>query len=450
MCAIEISSNTNIQANTEYKQSEAQPKNNTEFADNYKKALANEESSYIELMFEDEANPDVSNKKSKKNKKAIANTEKSVENSADDKKMHKKAAKKAEGLIDSTFGGHSVKKAKAKGNKVNIVYYLDENNKKTGKGTIEYGKDGSKIITLKEKDKTLTKIIDSDGTIRQKTTQNTNNGFTEITEYNKNGKVNRNILTDLYNDGYKRTTIYNKDGEKSYIKEKDGNTVSKTMYVYGDEGEEEGPLGTFQTLKNTSSGEKTKVYTLYDDEAKFETTKNADGELSTKISFAKLFGGYDDTNAVNGQLDNKIKQGQVGDCWLLSALNSLNTTQIGKNIIQDTIKQNADGSVEINFKGVNKSYTIPVEEMIEKRKDYSHGDNDAFVIELAAEKLRCDIQSGKIVLDEGLDCISKSALNPEKGLKSGISVEGLYYLTGIEGNVTKNPMKHKSEKQFNN
>lgn len=96
---------------------------------------------------------------------------------------------------------------------------------------------------------------------------------------------------------------------------------------------------------------------------------------------------------INGKIDAPVIQGGVGDCWLLSGINALNSTEKGKQIIRNAIIPNDDGTVTINFAGVGKKITLTPEEIKEHDTDlnfldnYSNGDNDALVLEMAMQKL---------------------------------------------------------------
>ena len=137
-------------------------------------------------------------------------------------------------------------------------------------------------------------------------------------------------------------------------------------------------------------------------------------------------------NGVDGYIDD-FGQGATGDCWLLTALISLNSTMSGKQILRDSVKTDADGNITVTFKGINKSYTISLEEMVEARQTtaYSNGDNDVQAIELATEKLRRDISAGRVKLAYGnngaKDTDDGSA---GAGINGGHTYNMLYYLTG--------------------
>lgn len=82
------------------------------------------------------------------------------------------------------------------------------------------------------------------------------------------------------------------------------------------------------------------------------------------------------------------KQGARGDCWLLSALNSISYTQEGKKAIENAITKNEDDSYSVTFEGINQTYNITQEELKEARTsgEYSNGDNTVLLMELAVQK----------------------------------------------------------------
>lgn len=142
-------------------------------------------------------------------------------------------------------------------------------------------------------------------------------------------------------------------------------------------------------------------------------------------------------SGVNGKIDEHVGQGGTGDCWLLTGVLALNSTEVGKNIIKSSITANADGSVTVNFKGVGVSYTISLDEIKKHDTDdnkndaYSNGDNDMLVLELAVEKLKNDIASGKVKLDVIED--SYEGYNGESGeIEGGFPQQLLYFLTDEE------------------
>ncbi len=131
----------------------------------------------------------------------------------------------------------------------------------------------------------------------------------------------------------------------------------------------------------------------------------------------------DNTNGINGEIDEEVSQGNTGDCWLIAGVLALNASETGKRIIKESIQPNPDGSVTVHFKGKNVSYTISADEIKEHDTDdvlldeYSNGDNDMLVIELAIEKYL-----------DSLD--SPFYKNDESSIDGGISDTVMFLFTG--------------------
>lgn len=121
-----------------------------------------------------------------------------------------------------------------------------------------------------------------------------------------------------------------------------------------------------------------------------------------------FWGLFNEDKGVNGIIDEAVFQGNAGDCWLISGILSLSYTDEGKDLIQDAISKNPDGSYNVTFKGVDKTYTISNDELVRANKSsflngvgladskYSTGDDDMLLIELAMEKL---VQEGDIPIE---------------------------------------------------
>ncbi len=149
-------------------------------------------------------------------------------------------------------------------------------------------------------------------------------------------------------------------------------------------------------------------------------------------------------NGVNGLIDESVKQSKQGGCWLVSGVMALNATPKGKEAIKNAITVNNDGSVTVNFKGAGASYKITPEEINKYNTDnnlddlYSNGDNDMLVLEIAAEKLRQDINSGKVNINTGSQTINAA----RKDINAGNASQMMYYLTGSEAKeYTDNELK---------
>ena len=83
-----------------------------------------------------------------------------------------------------------------------------------------------------------------------------------------------------------------------------------------------------------------------------------------------------------------FKQGQIGDCAYLSGCLSLSKTNVGKQIIENSITKNKDNSYTLTFEGINKSVTFSQEDLKNARMEgnYSTGDNTVLLLELGAQK----------------------------------------------------------------
>ena len=141
--------------------------------------------------------------------------------------------------------------------------------------------------------------------------------------------------------------------------------------------------------------------------------------------------------------DGKIsatKQGSVGDCWVLSGVNALASTQKGAQLIKDSITQNPDGSVTVTLKGVNKSYTYTPDEI--GAKDYptenlqfSSGDIDMSLIEMAITDYRMELLKN----NSSPKYASLSLASSQQPIKGGYQFEALKYLTGKLAQVVFKP-----------
>ena len=89
--------------------------------------------------------------------------------------------------------------------------------------------------------------------------------------------------------------------------------------------------------------------------------------------------------APNGKIDADFKQGATGDCWLVASIIAIARNPKGKEILDNTVKVNPDGSVTVHLKGVDKKYTISKEEL-EGNTQLSTGDLDVRAIEIAFNK----------------------------------------------------------------
>ncbi len=97
---------------------------------------------------------------------------------------------------------------------------------------------------------------------------------------------------------------------------------------------------------------------------------------------------YTDSNFVsaNGKIDEKFRQGHIGDCWLVAGISAILECKGGKEVIENLLDYDEKtGNVTVNLKGFNKKYTITAEE-IKNFNQLSIGDGDIRAIEIALDR----------------------------------------------------------------
>jgi len=108
------------------------------------------------------------------------------------------------------------------------------------------------------------------------------------------------------------------------------------------------------------------------------------------------------SSAVTDKQDGIIgsfAQGNTRDCWFLAGLKIIASKEEGAKCIKDSIKNNGDQTYTIKFKGApDKTYTVSEKELVE-RAEFSFGDKDVKILEIAADKWRKETH--KSSLDDG-------------------------------------------------
>lgn len=158
------------------------------------------------------------------------------------------------------------------------------------------------------------------------------------------------------------------------------------------------------------------------------TTDDSISDILEKFKKAnkKNDGEYD----INGEIDDS-KQGKIGDCWLLSGLNSLSYSEEGREIIKNAIKDNDNGSYTVTFDGLGVSYTVTKEDLDNARKsgNYSTGDDDVILMELAFQKLLEQIEKNEIMLPENCPDLTDDDTS-DNALNGGWLRDVIFMLTG--------------------
>ncbi|MBR6098124.1 hypothetical protein IKP85_00080 [bacterium] len=128
-----------------------------------------------------------------------------------------------------------------------------------------------------------------------------------------------------------------------------------------------------------------------------------------------------DENAPNGKIDQNFGQGAAGDCWLIAAIKGIAKTPKGKELLNNSIKANPDGSITVTLKGVNKTYRISKQELEKGKSKYSYGDPDVRAIEIAIEKY---------IKDSNILGIGNPSNNFKSDTEGNTSSLAFYLLTG--------------------
>ena len=202
-------------------------------------------------------------------------------------------------------------------------------------------------------------------------------------------------------------TTYNKeDYSKNYIK----NTYGK-----------DGNLETLEAFVYSATGKPKSNYVIQ---------YGAEGDINFQAQIQ--YGKNDKNSAVDMNIGNSM-QGEKGDCWLLSTLNSLSYTDSGKNLIKNAITKNDDGSYSIAFKGVNTNVKITQEELDAARKsgEYAKGDDDVLLFELGYESIINKIEKGELKIKGEHPGLSiEENINSGKPLSGGNLEDAIFLLTG--------------------
>lgn len=121
-------------------------------------------------------------------------------------------------------------------------------------------------------------------------------------------------------------------------------------------------------------------------------------KLNCKLYKRDLYALSDDSKEIkapNGKIDSITYQGGTGDCWLLASINAIARSKKGLDMLNSSLKVNADGGVTVYLKGVNKSYTISKKDLY-SAKDLSTGDLDVRAIEIAVERYMMEYKKDDI------------------------------------------------------
>ena len=290
----------------------------------------------------------------------------------------------------------------------NIVKVCGNGNYVDKKGTY-YTPDGNKYAVVKDgvikTDEITCGVSKYQASLaRQRGYLNTGNGNI----YCKRDENNNNIyyMYDKESLTFSKTNIndvlangmYSADGKFFDV---NGQEISEIRYIAGSQ--------LLKPMGETSDVYKLESFDIYykwnTDSKKFEPVKN-DGVLGD------------------------FKQGQTGDCWLLASISAITSDEKGKEVIKNALSVNDDGSVNVYFKGIDKTYTITKNELYTTiSKDYAAADPDVVAVELAMEKYRKGLLDTNLARGTALNLIY-APKNTGSVLDGGDPVQALQLLTG--------------------
>lgn len=243
-----------------------------------------------------------------------------------------------------------------------------------------------------------------------------------------------------------------------------GNYGSNSSYgVYGNDNTTQ-QYEAVSLFANGNEQEEKNVANAYDEffdkmffgtEEETEVT-NTSGDYSSVLPniwgpIVNLFDG----NTKDGKI-NDTKQGATGDCWLLSGINALSYTEEGRNLIKNTLNYSENGTF-VELKGFGSVF-ISNDELNQTKGSlqYSSGDDDMIIFELAVEKVLDKISNGEVALDpdspiylENIEDLNSTSLF-KSSTEGGFINQLIYLITGkcgesIRTSLNKDKIKEKLE-----
>ncbi|MBR6163945.1 hypothetical protein IKQ26_08680 [bacterium] len=307
--------------------------------------------------------------------------------------------------------------------------------------TTDYGKDGEikSRYTSDEKGNKISEYKQYDNYGIE--TFNTDEGGYIL--YDKNGQVQYNITKTDNQDGTIFITKYADKARKNEI------SNDLCLKYQTQEGEDKYKFSTgnrYQVDFKTDGNKISANITRGSLKTTAELTINDNGTIQYKD---KVFLSLDDAAVELNQTDIKptvkadtdisvSKQGfGVGDCGLISAVNALSYTQLGQEVLNEALEYHEDGSLTINFYGLNRSYNITKDE-IDNTDYFAQGDKDIIAVEIGLNKAYQDVVNGNIVIDDFAPywCKTPGELTSEKFLITATWPQGVFHLlTGKECSI---------------
>lgn len=266
---------------------------------------------------------------------------------------------------------------------------------------------------------------------------------------NKDG-LNRSEVTNYTNDAITSRQIKQEKDDIIVVEEYDGANIDNRMDY----------LPSKRTVYDKASGNVKIIET---------NSFSPDGVLIGKIVEDKISNTVQkyDYSKPDGVIDTSA-QGGIGNCFFLETVNTLNTTDAGRKILNNMISRDSSGNFKVTFAGVpqiikdlsggiknfptDKIFIKPEYEITEEEyrdaciragKDFSTGDKDVLLLELAYAKYRKNvmetIQANDVDLSfftdntqliAGLDVARGWGVTPEDMGAGGMTGMTMYLFTG--------------------
>ncbi len=224
------------------------------------------------------------------------------------------------------------------------------------------------------------------------------------------------------------------EGEKQQLETEKGQLETQKDQIMAEELKDASPatkaaIKAYETsrtnVENTKSNElqkaqedlNTTMQKLSEVEAEIEQDKNASANTNFDI---------------NGIID-AFAQGQIGDCWFLSGLKALSNTEEGRKMLQDAVQINDDGSYTVKFDGVDWAGTFTDADLRAARNSgqYSDGDDDVLLLEIAAQTFLQQARNGQVNLSQqSSQVLSNTIQLGDNPLDTGTAAASLHLFTG--------------------
>lgn len=240
-----------------------------------------------------------------------------------------------------------------------------------------------------------------------------------------------NLKYNISTEEYLSDDIVLPNNESKYVIQENDNNYSVSLF------ENTGGEYLFQNQENIST---------IDNNSDLEITMDTSAEDISITETSAVAPGLSDIigriiNIFDGESkDGEIgdtKQGQTGDCWILAAINSLSYTEEGREIIKNALEYHDGYTIVHTAAG---DYVVTDEEINRTKgsDQYSSGDDDMIILELAIEKIQDDIANKKIILEDDAPWYIEDESSLEATSKNSSSTVGgwhnqlWYLLTGKE------------------